>query len=60
MIVFASVTGSVTGMLLPGMPAALATRSAPPSAYAAIVEGDATTIDFAPARTSAWAAPMFE
>ena len=37
MIVFASVTAAFTGKLLPGMPAALATRIAPPSAYAAIV-----------------------
>jgi hypothetical protein len=42
------------------MPACFATRSGPPFAYSATVAGELTTIDFAPARTRAWAAPMFE
>ena len=50
MVEFASVTGSWVGKTCDGMPAALATFTTPPSAYAEIVSGEATTSDFTPAR----------
>ena len=54
----ASVTGSLVGTLLNGIPAAFATLLTPPSEYAATVSGDAMTSDFAPRLTRICAAPM--
>jgi hypothetical protein len=42
------------------MPLAFASLSTPPSAYAAIVSGEAMISDLAPRLSSACAAPMFE